>query len=88
MQRQEEVSKVGRLLGEEVVVEEAHPSLGEAAEVVVEEEACSFVVVLLILFRSARSPDATGFECIGFYRHIRQGFLRMIYNECCTEFVN
>jgi hypothetical protein len=66
---QQEASKVERLLGEEEVEVEARPSLGEAAEEV-EEEAWS-VVVLLILFRSVRSPDATGFEFVGLYRHIR-----------------
>jgi hypothetical protein len=63
---QQEASKVEHFLGEEEVEVEARPSLGEAAEEVEEEEAWS-VVVLLILFRSVRSPDATGFEFVGLY---------------------
>ena len=68
---QQEASKVERLLREVEVEVEARSSLGEAAEEVEEEEAWS-VVVLLILFRRVRSPDATGFEFVRFYRHIRQ----------------
>jgi hypothetical protein len=54
---------------EEEVEVEVLPSLGEAAEEVV-EEAWS-IVVLLILFRCFRSPDALGFERVRLYPHIR-----------------
>lgn len=79
-QQQQEASKVERLLGEEGEEGEVLPSLGEAAEAAVEEEAWS-IVVLLILFRSVRSPDALGFERLGLHQHIRQRFLRLNYND-------